>query len=289
MELLHWKSMLHETGHALHGWDFADDGKLHTFNDDEYSNSEKFRDEPAQNATLNKKIEIAERWLGAKYSNMLRTADISNIPQHIQYSLNSNSFGQEVYGYGLNEAATEYYASKYAGLFQDIDNYEYINTPTSDGGGYRMKVPIATNGYQHSIRFIYHLENLVSKEAMFESMFFVDNEALREFSQKYGNIVEKVWERNSKLMPKDASDTYSKVAWLFNNACLHECLDKSQATNRLIGQMTLDTIFYETYREEFEKGNISKDRMMEILKYSYELSQESWNQSEQKWEDMDRL
>ena len=277
IQSLYEKSMLHETGHALHGWDDHEDGKIHTYVDDGYSNSEKFRNEPAQNAILTQKIEVAEKLgLYAKYKNMLRLEDIRDIPQRIRFSLNSESFSHNI----VNEAATEYFASKYSGLFDDIENYEYI-----DWGTYRMKVPSSTNGYQHSIRFIYHLENLVSKKSMFNSLFFADDEALEEFSQKYGHIVERVWERNSHIFPKDKSSTYSKVSRLFCYACLHESKDESQATNRLIAQMTLDTIFYETYKEEFEKGYIPKSKMMEIIEYSHELSQEVWNQSEQKWED----
>lgn len=277
IQSLYEKSLLHETGHALHGWDEHEDGRIHTYADDGYLHSEKFRNEPSQNAVLTQKIKVAEKLgLYAKYKNMLRTEDIIDIPQRIRFSLNSESFSNN----RINESATEYFASKYSGLFDDIENYESI-----DCGSYRMKVPVSTNGYQHSIRFIYHLENLVSKKAMFNSLFFAEDEALKEFSQKYGHIVETVWERNSHVFPQDQSSTYSKVSKLFNAACLHESKDKSQATNRLIAQMTLDTIFYETYKEEFEKGNIPENKMMGIIKHSHELSQEVWNQSEQKWEE----
>ena len=275
IQSLYEKSMLHETGHALHGYDNYEDGRIHTYADDGYSHSEKFRNEPTGNAVLTQKIgEVEKLGLHVKYKNILHTEDIRDIPQRIRFSLNSFSNNR------VNEAATEYFASKYSGLFDDIENYEYI-----DWESYRMKVPASTNCYQHSIRFIYHLENLISKKAMFNSLFFEEDDALKEFSKKYGHIVEKVWKRNSHVFPKEQSSTFSKVSRLFNYACLHESKDKSQATNRLIAQMTLDTIFYETYKEEFEKGHIPKNEMMKIAKHSYELSQEVWNQSEQKWED----
>ena len=55
--------------------------------------------------------------------------------------------------------------------------------------------------------------------------------------------------------------------------------------DRLSSQTILDIIFYETYKEEFKKRHFSIREMMKIAKYSHELSQEVWNQSEQKWED----
>ena len=277
IQSLYYKSLLHETGHALHGWDEHEDGRIHTYVDTGYSHSEKFRNEPTQNATLIQKLEAVKKLaLYAKYKNTLRLENIRDIPQHIRFSLDSRSFSNNL----VNEAATEYFASKYSKLFENIEGYEYVDWVT-----YRMKVPSAANGYQHCIRFIYHLENLVSKKAMFNSLFFADDEALKEFSQKYGHIVEKVWERNSHVFPEEETSAYSKVSRLFNYACMNDIDDESQATNRLIAQMALDTIFYEIYREEYEKGNIPRNKINKIIDYSYELSQEVWNQSEQKWED----
>ena len=273
INLLYRKSMLHETGHALHGWDRCNDGDIHT------STSETVYKDCERNVGFIHKLQNAERLaLHANYRNMLRTENIRGIQQRSR-SLNDTSYSKP----NINEAATEYFACKYSGLFQSLNEFEYADIV--EGSGYRVKVPTHTNGYQHSIRFIYHLENLISKQSMFDSTFFGSNETFKELSEKYRSIIEGVWERNSSMFPEGhESNTYSKVNWLFNRAFLHgENWTYEGKREKLIAQTALDRIFYNIYKEEYEKGNIPKGKMMEIVKYSYKLSPEFFDQNKRTW------
>ena len=247
IKMLYKKSKLHETGHALHGWDRQKTGKIHTTS----------RHWGAQ-VGLKHRLEIAEN-LGfhKKYSNMLRFSDVEGVEEERPFaphnSVSPISFSRN----RINEVATEYFACKYSGAFQDLDSFEYYlyRLPEKD---VIAKVPASTNGYQTGIRFIYHLENLVSKQAMFNSMFFENDEALREFCNKYEGIVKNVLDLKDHSASHD--ETYSKFMNMFDFACAWgDGLSDDTRRDRLEAQECLDKIFYYAYREEVRKGNISND------------------------------
>ena len=256
------KSKLHETGHALHIWDTTKDNSIHSRDSYfEYSNFVGFK----------QKLQGFEKHLCFKYPNMLHSFEIANTPQTAHSTINQS---YPFASHNIDESATEYFATKYSGLYKDTSTFDAVSV-NAKNKFLMLAVPNHFNGYAHSSHFIYHLENLVSKSAMFESMFFENDIALREFSNKCASQIEKIWSRNSylKLLP-DFKDSFSKFNYLFQTACNHNSNNASKQvqSQTMLAHQLLDWIFLSSYHQEFTKGNISVEQMMEIAKLSYSFS-----------------
>lgn len=185
----------------------------------------------------------------------------------------------------IDEAVTEYFATKYSGLYEDTSNFDisYVSTKPEFMA---IAAPDHFNGYASFSKFIYHLENLVSKQAMFDSTFFESDMALREFSAQYASQIEKVWSINlsSKEMP-NYTDTFEKFKYLFRTACYLQSIGSPEYIQRrtMDAYILLDLIFIETYKQEYEKRHISNERMMEISKLSYFLSPIIYDSEKKEW------
>ena len=267
------KSKLHETGHALHVWDTRQDNSIHSRNFSPwYSNFISFK----------QKLQGFEQLLGFKYSNMLHPFETQDATQTQHSSVNTS---YPFANHNIDEAVTEYFATKYSGLYEDTSNFgvSYVNTKPKI---IAIAAPNHLNGYAHSSHFIYHLENLVSKPAMFDSTFFESDTALREFSAKYASQIEQVWSMNStsKEMP-NCTDTFGKFNYLFQTACNHNSTNSPEHIQRqtMAAHQLLDWIFIFAYKQEFDKGHISNERMMEISKLSYSFSPIIYDSDKKEW------
>ena len=267
------KSKIHETGHALHVWDTKRDNNIHSRSaSPRYSNFIGFK----------QKLQGFESILGSKYPNMLHSFEVRNVTQTQHSSVNSS---YPFANHNIDEAATEYFATKYSGLYEDTTKFgvSYVSTKPKIMA---VCAPNHLNGYSHFSHFIYHLENLVSKPAMFESTFFESDISLREFSTKYASQIEEVWSTNSasKEMP-NLTDTFSKFNYIFQTACNHNTTNFPEEIQRktMIAHQLLDLIFIFAYKQEFDKGHISNEKMMEISKLSYSFSPIIYDQSKNEW------
>jgi len=259
------KSKLHETGHALQTWDTINDVSIHSRNSiiGGYSCFHGFFE----------KIKGFESILGHKYANMLHLSEIINASQTIQSKINK---GYPFNNGWVSEGATEYFAVKYAKLYEDVKNFKWtVISCKPHEKIFGIFTPNPENGYAHSTKFIYHLENLVSKSAMFDSRFFESEEVFREFAKKYENQIEKGYGQVSKQYPQyfpDNGNAYSKFKAIFKNAFNHEAIYGENDLRReetLAAHQCLDIIFLYAYEQEYSRGKIHRDRMLEILKMSY--------------------
>lgn len=205
IEMQYKKTRLHETGHALHALDEKEDNTIH---------SEKSVD-------FKKKIQLFNELLGHKYSNLLQISDIEGVSQEIYGWHNKHPFVD----FTLDEASTEYFATKYSGLYEDNknDGLSYICQTKDKTEG--VMTPNRFNGYAHGSCLIYHLENLVSKESMFQSMFFVNDKAIEEFVIRYSEQIEKVLDGyrddlQSKYPELNKFKTYGKFLSIFSKTCI---------------------------------------------------------------------
>lgn len=267
------KSKLHESGHALHIWDTIRDNSIHSRDTSPfYPNFIGFK----------QKLQGFERILGSKYSNMLHSSEVQNVPQAKYSSVNTS---YPFTHHNIDEAVTEYFATKYSGLYGNVKDFGFYyvsNKPQNMA----IVTPNHLNGYAHSSHFIYHLENLVSKPAMFESTFFESDAALREFSTKYASHIEHVWSKNSasKEMP-NYTDTFSKFNYLFQTACKPSPTTLSEDDQRktMTAYQLLDWIFIFAYKQEFNNGHIPKKRMMDIAELSYYFSPIFYDSVKKEW------
>lgn len=267
------KSKLHESGHALHVCDTVKDNCIHSRDASSfYENYVGFY----------KKLQGFEQTLSYKYPNILHSYDIKNATQKYHSSVtNSHPFRNS----NLDEAVTEYYATKYAGLYNDISNFGFSYVSTTPKS-IIIAAPNHLNGYSHSSHFMYHLENLVSKPAMFESIFFESEAALQEFSNKYATLIEQIWstDNGTKEFP-NCPDAFSKLKYLFTVACNHDSISSPEHIQRktIIAHLILESIFSFAYHQEWTKGHTSQDKIKEISKLSYCFSPIIYHTSKNEW------
>lgn len=265
------KSKLHETGHALYIWDTKPDHAIHSRREE--ADVEKL-------VGFWEKLRGFEAILGGKYPNLLTTEKVEGA---IQLSHSSVSRGFAFGERAREEVANEYFATQYAGLYQEQKHFGpacITVKPTIMA----VMVPDCFNGYSRGTRFFYHLENLVSKKAMFESLFFESDAALREFSKKFEEPIAEVWE-GQPGQPSKIIDSYERVKILMDMVCINhteQAPENVQQSVKRIHQIT-DWIFAMAYRQEFSKGNISPERMREILQMAYSLSPICYQKETDQW------
>lgn len=259
IEMQYRKSRLHETGHALHALDEREDNTIHNRKDKDFK----------------KEIQLYNELLGYKYSNLLQISDIKGISQNVYGWHNKHSFVD----YTLDEASTEYFATKYSGLYENDknDGVTYICRTEDKTEG--VSIPNRFNGYSHGSCLIYHLENLISKKSIFQSLFFANDEASEEFFMRYSEQIEKVLERykeeqQSKLPKFSQFKTYGKFRSIFSYACTPQPAGARQEMQEkfTLCYEIMSAIFAYSYLQEYNMGRISKEKMLKILPMAYRLS-----------------
>ena len=273
IEMQYRKSRLHETGHALHALDANNDDTIHSKDDVDFK----------------KKVKLFNELLGYKYSNLLQVSDIKNKSQKIYgWRGGKTPFLQ----FSLDEASTEYFATKYSGLYADNknDGLSYICQTIDKIEG--VMVPNRFNGYSTGSCLMYHLENLVSKKSIFQSMFFANGRAIEEFVIKYSKQIENVLERYKKELQVKFPElnqfkTYGKFLSIFLRACTPQSngfCKEVQEKNALYYEI-ISKMFAYSYVQEYNSGRISKEKMLEILPMAYRLSPVVVDKTKNEWID----
>lgn len=274
IERQYQKSRLHETGHVLHAYDTVRDGAIHC-------RKSKMRPNLVE---LKEKLAIFETVLGKKYPNMMHPNEIKSAPTTSHSSLTSSYPFRD---HNLDEAATEYFATKYSRLYQETDAYKFVSV-TSKPIPMAIAAPNHFNGYAHSSKFMYHLENLVSKSSMFQSRFFESDAALIEFSKKYSKEINDTWKKyaSNKQFPNYSDDCPDlKFKYLFRSACNHYTLQSPESVQKLTynSHNMLENIFALAYHKEIESSRIPKDKALEILNQGYAFSPIIFDAKKQGW------
>ena len=254
------KTMLKETGKVLTSYDFADDKTLHTSLDCSRPNG----------FTPTKKLGAFIGCLRQKYPEMLTIDQVNNAIKN--YDCNDTAsipFNSEI----LALTAQEYYSTKYANMFGEENKGFYKPLVTAHLSGEKAKkmivlTPNSLSRFAGGGRFFYHMENLVGKPAMFASMFFGREDAIREFACNYKSQIDKVWDDFYKK-PEDEEElrTDAKFKALLVNACdMTKTDDEQKNTQRYISQSALDLIFLNAYIQEYEARRLTKTRFAEICR-----------------------
>ena len=256
------KTMLKETGKVLASYDFGDDKTLHTSLDCSRPNG----------FTPTKKLGSFIGCLRSKYPEMLTVDQVNNAIKN--YDCNDTAsvpFNSEV----LALTAHEYYSTKHANMFGEENKQFYKPLVIAKLSGDKNKkmialTPNSLSRFAGGGRFFYHMENLVGKPAMFASMFFGREDAIREFACNYKSHIDKVWD-DFYTKPEDDRElkTDEKFKALLINACdMAKTDDETKNTQRYISQSALDLIFLKAYVQEYEAQRISKARFTEICRES---------------------
>jgi len=121
---------------------------------------------------------------------------------------------------------------------------------------------------------MYHLENLVGKPAMFASIFFGREDAIKEFACNYKKYIDTVWNEFYKKADDDREiSTEEKFKAILVNACdMTKTEDEQKNTQRYISQSALDLIFLRANIQAYDEKKISKTRFMEICRESSIIS-----------------
>lgn len=256
------KTLLKETGKVLYSYDFSDDKTLHTSLD--CSKPSGF--------TPTKKIGCFIGCLKSKYPDMLTVDEVINAVKN--YDCNDTGsipFNSEV----LALTAQEYYSTKFADMFgrEKIKLYKPLITAHINGEKRRKMIVITPNSLSRFAgggRFIYHLENLVNKPAMFSSMFFGREDAIKEFAFNYKECVDKVWDDFYKKSDDDKEiSTEEKFKALLINACdMTKTDDEQKNEQRYISQSALDMVFLSAYHKAYDQGLIPRSQFKEIFRES---------------------
>jgi hypothetical protein len=171
--------------------------------------------------------------------------------------------------------AQEYYSTKFADMFgrEKIKLYKPLITAHINGEKRRKMIVITPNSLSRFAgggRFIYHLENLVNKPAMFASMFFGREDAIKEFAFNYKECVDKVWDDFYKKSDDDKEiSTEEKFKALLINACdMTKTDDEQKNEQRYISQSALDMVFLSAYHKAYDQGLIPRSQFKEIFRES---------------------
>lgn len=259
------KSILHESGHAIYNKDFVRDGYVHC--------SRKRNEENHPEAHISgftEKMKEFYNILGSKYPNLINQRMFYEAP--IEKEVQDKSRSTICDNLNYEEAFVEYFSTLYSGLYKDTTNYyPFSMGKETNGKTPAIFVPDYKNGYAHFAKFIFHLDNLVSKEAMFESKFMSTDRVFQEFGQKYSDIINGVWEAEN-LPPQP--DSVSKIKYLFKSVCreFNEALTDEERKYLLRYHYILDRLFTHAYVQEIKNGNISREKMIKISRIASRLS-----------------
>ena len=258
------KSKLHETGHALHVHP-ADDNSFRVQTRPTYSSDFDVKDKRFSFCSTENKYytlisELYKR--GINYSEILSPNDI----QKANHQNKSVDGGKDPFGnHSIDEAATEYYATKYAGLYEREEFYKEYQF----GYGLSIKVPNFDNYYSPYAVLIYLFENLISKQNMFNGLFMNDSNFLREFYIKHEDIISSL-EQSTKLN----FDRIIRFAFFYQNRSLEN----------IKCYMYLYQLLLEIYIKEYHNGNISDEKITEIINklkmFSFQIGNQSVPQLE---------
>lgn len=266
------KSKFHETGHALFIWDTKPDHATHSSS--------------GQPGVVNfagfwEKAKGFEAMLGQKYPNLLASKQIAGA---IQLSHTSVSKGFAFGSRQREEIANEYFATKFAGLYQEQKHFGAACITTKPSV-MAVMVPDRFNSYSIGTRFFYHLENLVSSQAMFESLFFESDKALREFSQKFEEPITQVWESKEGKKPSKITEPYARFQNLMDIVCMtrtNQAPENVQQSVKILHQLT-DWVFAMAYRQELAKGQFPVSKIEEMMQMAYSLSPIMYQEEKQEW------
>ncbi len=269
------KSRMHETGHVLHAWDVKQDNIIHGNEDVDFQ----------------KRVQLFNELLGYKYSNILQMKTIKKIPQKI-YGWRGNKV--PFFQWKLDEASTEYFATKYSGLYEDEKDYGISYRCSTNERIVGFKTPNVFNAYAPGSCLMYHLENLVSKEAMFQSMFFSNERAIDEYVTRYSEYINKVFE-GFKIELQDIEPKWNALS--FENKFLLVLEKAATPTNTEGGGKfgekaqekfatyyeVINKIFAYTYMQEYIKGNISREKLIGILPRAYSIAPVTFDKTKNEW------
>ncbi len=263
------KNLLKETGKVLYSYDYIDSGTLHT----------SLRNKKPNELTPTTKLGNLINGLNKIY---FRIQDFNEVNKAVKnYDCNDFSkvpFDSEI----LALTAEEYYSTKFANMFgkENEEMYKplvsaYIEK-SKDTEGRKLIVctPNSLNRFAGGGRFIYHLENLVSKPAMFSSMFFGTDEAIKEFSINYKDCIEEVLNIFGERVSEDLlAMPDKKLKILLINACNMTKTDIPEKNEqRYKCQIALDRIFVNAYKKAHELQIISDKEFEEICRESSKIS-----------------
>ena len=260
------KTLLKETGKVLYSYDSDSCNTLHTSLECGRPNA----------FTPVTKLGAFIGCLKSKYPEMLTVDQVINAVKN-QDCNNTGKipFNSEV----LALTATEYYSTKFADMLGEENKQFYKPLITAHLSGDKPKkmlvlTPNSLSRFAGGGRFFYHLENLVKKPAMFSSMFFGREDAIKEFACNYKSHIDKVWDdfyKKSEDQPEIRTDAKFKA--LLVNACdMTKTDDEQKNAQRYISQSALDLIFLKAYIQEYEAQRISKTRFTEICRESGMIS-----------------
>lgn len=283
------KGRMHETSHALHAWDVKQDNTIHS----------------KENVDFQKRVQLFNELLGFKYSNLLKLNEIEGKSQQIfNWRRGKKTFADDY----IDEIATEYFATKYSGLYMDNNNDAVVPFCKTEDINEGVWVPNHFNGYSQGSYLMYHLENLVSKQAMFNSRFFASDEAFIDFCNryaepmkktfnKYKEKIQKSWDKKiyggyvnfmkEKYRPVDSLYAFYELKYIFYIACRENPTTFSKEFQEKIAlyHEVLNEIFTQSYLQEYNEGRISKEKMLEILPMAYRLSPVVVDKEKNKWVD----
>ena len=254
------KTLLKETGKVLCSYDFTADKTLHTSLDCSRPNG----------FTPTKKLGSFIGCLRANYPEMLTVDQVINaIKNNDCNDIGTVPFNSEV----LALTAHEYYSTKFANMFdrENVQFYKPLVSAILPGEKSKRMIVLTPNSLSRFAgggRFFYHMENLVGKPAMFSSMFFGREDAIKEFACNYKAQIDKVWDDFYKK-PNDNTElrTDAKFKAILINACdMTKTDDEQKNTQRYVSQSALDLIFLKAYTQAYENNKISKARFTEICR-----------------------
>ena len=170
LEMQRYKSLLHETAHAIRAIDTSCDDKVHTLDMQIFL----------------KKVKSFQK-LRNKYSSIINPEIVIN------KEITNNTFGTKPFFAGfendaasslLDECSTEIDAVKNSGLLTSkFGNYVNIDN------AHTIFVPNHFNGYAMYQIFLYQLKKLISKDSYFSSTFFGTSDAMDEFCKSYSSQI----------------------------------------------------------------------------------------------------
>lgn len=262
LECAKQKTMLKETGKILTSYDFSDDKTLHTSLDCSRPNG----------FTPTKKLGSFIGCLRHQYPEMLTIDQINNaIKSYESNDTASVPFNSEV----LALTAQEYYSTKFANMFgeEHLKMYKHLVAANLFGEKKRKMIVLTPNSLSRFAgggRFMYHLENLVGKPAMFASLFFGREDAIKEFACNYKKHIDRIWDDFYKKSNDDKEiSTDEKFKAILVSACdMTKTEDEQKNTQRFISQSALDMIFLKANIQAYEEKKISKTRFVEICRES---------------------
>ena len=258
LKLQQLKSYLHETSHAMHGFDTLNDNKIHR---GRFSES-----------TLLERVNYFYNRLGRKYSNIINPDIVMKADTIFEPKYFNNAMANKDYDEGI----TEMYAVKYSGLLNQTHFETHFLTDKLN-----IPVPNPMNEYSKYMRFFYHLSNLTPKFEVFSSLFFENKCLIKSFSYMYEEIINKYWiDHNLDLHFGNFKTSEERINVLLEKAIYYitaqqdiNQLNSSEKDKVVLATLILDNLFVDCYKKKMEIDRFENLEEKEIeLKNCYNMS-----------------